>query len=145
MALLNARDVFARRPQALAMQVVPADLIYTKTLEELEDANWANDEVTGKKQSYLIFAKPFEQAPCQEMGDIESNSPQSALKIALQTYSEQKALWWWVLPASAIHATAISDKDPMFSPALEKTYKNQSEYHTVTLMRELHEKGKLES
>ena len=89
MALLNARDVFARRPQALAMQVVPADLIYSKTLEELEDAGWASDEIMGQSESYLIFAKPFEQAACEQVGEIEANSPQSALKIALQTYSDQ--------------------------------------------------------
>src|SRR3989337_2438869 len=35
MALLNARDVFARRPQAVAMWVVPADSIFTQTREEL--------------------------------------------------------------------------------------------------------------
>ena len=37
-----------------------------------------------------------------------------------------------------------ADTNPMFAPAHEKTYKNQSEYHTVTMMRQLHDKGKLE-
>jgi len=145
MALLNARDVFARRPQALGMQVVPAEVIFSKTLEELENASWADDELIGESENYLIFAKPFEQSPCEHVGQVKAVSPQRALKKALQTYSDQKALWWWVFPASELSASDDTDADSMFSPALEKTYKNQSEYHTVTLMRQLHDKGKLES
>jgi len=145
MALLNARDVFARRPQALGMQVVPAKLIFGKTLEELENPNWANEEIIGKSENYLIFAKPFEQSPCEQLGQVKANSSQDALKKALQNFPDQKALWWWVIPGSELSASDDADADSMFAPAFEKTYKNQAEYHTVTLMRELHDTGKLES
>lgn len=149
MALLNARDVFARRPQAIGMWVVPAEAILTKTSEELQNPNWPEESLsnypTNQLSNYLIFAKPFEQAACELIGEQEAKSPQTALKSALEAYSDQKALWWWVFPASAVLASKNEDTDPMFAPAHEKTYKNQSEYHTVTMMRQLHDNGKLDS
>jgi ring-1,2-phenylacetyl-CoA epoxidase subunit PaaB len=35
-ALLNARDVFARRPACISMWVVPVEAIFSKTAEELK-------------------------------------------------------------------------------------------------------------
>lgn len=144
MALLNARDVFARRPQALGMWVVPADDIFTKTREELSTLVRAQHAAPAKQVSYLIFAKPFEQAACEQIGKLDADSPQAALKSALEAYSDQKALWWWVFPKSTVLASENADTDSMFAPAHEKTYKNQSEYHTVTMMRQLHDTGKLD-
>lgn len=145
MALLNARDVFARRSQALGMWVVPAGVIFSKTQEELENPDWADTEKAALNEKYLVFGKPFEQAACELIGELEAESPVTAMKSAVKTYTDQKPLWWWVFPARSILASENADSDPLFAPAIDKTYKNQSEYHTVTMMRQLHDKGKLES
>jgi len=137
MALLNARDVFARRPQALGMWVVPVDMIFSKTQEELENPERAEAEEAALKEKYLVFGKPFEQAACELIGELEAQSPTGAMKSALKTYSEKKPLWWWVFPASSVLASENDDSDPMFIPAKEKTYKNQSEYHTCWIHQDL--------
>lgn len=151
MALLNARDVFARRPEAATMWVAPADAIYTKTPEEL-----ANESVIASRpqageaistldpESYYVFGKLSQQAQCSYLGDVTAPSPESAMQAAIDKFSEQSPLWWWVLPAKSVLGSTPDDADPMFAPARAKTFKQQSEYPVVTLMRQLHSKGRLD-
>lgn len=61
MALLNARDVFVRRPFAVSLWVVKADNIFTMTREELA-ANpdfWLTLwKVDGTPTTFHLFTKP---------------------------------------------------------------------------------------
>jgi len=51
-------------------------------------------------------------------------------------------LWWWVFPKAAVLSSKPQDREPMFAPAREKTFKDQAEYPVVTLMRQLRSKQK---
>ena len=45
-ALLNARNVFVRRPQAVSLWVAPADTIFSMTEEELEkNLDWQEETI----------------------------------------------------------------------------------------------------
>lgn len=144
MALLNARDVFARRPQAVAMWVVSADSIYTQTREELsnQETKQAVDQSTNRLIDFYVFGKFEEQAQCRQIGEVRAVSPQAAVQTAIQKYGDQHPLWWWVFPKSDVLISAPQDASPMFEPANAKTFKDQSEYPVVTMMREIRAKKK---
>ena len=151
LALLNARDVFARRPEASLMWVVPADSILTKTREELAaDSVIARspqgDEAisTSDAQSYYVFGKLSEQSQASYLGTVQAGSAGAAMQQALDTFAKHNPIWWWVFPANAVLASEPDDADPMFAPARDKTFKRQAEYPVVTMMRQLHTKGKLD-
>lgn len=146
MALLNARDVFSRRPDAVSIWVVPVENILSKTREEL--AAQGLSMVAGKTQAdetnsqpkaepYCIFGKLSEQAQASLLGELEAASAGAALELAGQTYTDHKVLRWWVFPKAAVVSSQPQDRDAMFAPAREKTYKDQAEYPVVTMMRQL--------
>lgn len=141
MALLNARDVFARRPEATAMWVVPADAIFTQTREELTSGSPV-DQSTNRLIDYYVFVKVEQQAQCRQVGQVQAGSPQAAVKAAINKYGDKQPLWWWVFPKAAVVASLPGDAGPMFAPAREKTYKDQAEYPVVTMMREIRAKKK---
>ncbi len=145
MALLNARDVFSRRPDAIAMWVVPDAAIYKVTQEQLAAPKQLKDSVEFPEfKEIIVFAKTHELSPCEFLGTVQARSALNALKAAQEKFSDGAPLWWWLFPSDARLSTEDSDVGPMFSAARKKEYKNQSEYHTVTMMRQLHAKGKLE-
>jgi ring-1,2-phenylacetyl-CoA epoxidase subunit PaaB len=143
MALLNARDVFARRPLAVAMWVVPADLIFTQTREEVLKAGSLDIDIKGSAlQDYCVFGKFEEQAQCRQVGEVQAATPLEAVRTAIAKHGEKQPLWWWVFPKHSILSSAPQDAAPMFDPAREKTFKDQAEYPVVTMMREIRAKKK---
>lgn len=146
MALLNGRDVFGRRPRAVSMWVVPADEIYSKTAEELTKENWRErgEVAEGEAVTYYVCAKTSHQGQCAHVGEVAARSGEEAMARAVTTFDEINALMWWVFPASAVRRSREEEASSMFEPALEKTYRKQSEYPTVTMMRQIRSKGKLD-
>jgi ring-1,2-phenylacetyl-CoA epoxidase subunit PaaB len=140
LAMLNARDVFVRRPEAVALWVVPADAIFTQTQEQLANAQPA-DQLTNGPVDYYVFGKFTQQAQCRHIGEVQAASPQAAVAAAVARYGEQQPLWWWVFPASAVLKNESSEAEPMFAAARYKTFKDQAEYPVVTMMRELRAKA----
>jgi ring-1,2-phenylacetyl-CoA epoxidase subunit PaaB len=140
LAMLNARDVFVRRPEAVALWVVPAEAIFTQTQEELAKAEPGNLP-TSQPVDFYVFAKFTQQAQCRHVGEVQAASPQAAVTAAVAKYGEQQPLWWWVFPVSAVHKNESNEAEPMFSAARYKTFKDQAEYPVVTMMRELRAKA----
>jgi ring-1,2-phenylacetyl-CoA epoxidase subunit PaaB len=144
MALLNARDVFARRPQASAMWVVPADSIFTQTREELshQETRQPVDQPTSGLVDYYVFGKFEEQTQCRHVGEVQAADAAGAVQAAITKYADQNPLWWWVFPVSDVLTSRPQDASPMFEPSRAKTFKDQAEYPVVTMMRELRAKKK---
>jgi ring-1,2-phenylacetyl-CoA epoxidase subunit PaaB len=144
MALLNARDVFARRPEAVAMWVVPANSIYTQTREELshQETTQPSDQQTSGLADYLVFAKFEQQEQCRQVGEVLASSPPEGVKAAIIKYADQHPLWWWVFPKADILTSRPQDSAPMYEPARAKTFIDQAEYPVVTMMREIRAKKK---
>ena len=146
MALMNARDVFVRRPDAVALWVVPVDAIYSQTREVL--ANQTGGEPgagrTNKPEDYIVFGKLSEQAQATYLGKLRANSAQAAMNAAVEKFSDHNVLRWWVFPTRVALKSSAKDSDPMFAPARDKTYKDQAEYPVVTMMRQIRATGHLE-
>lgn len=146
LAMLNARDVFVRRPEAVQLWVVLADAIFTQTQEELSKGQSINQLINGEQPQteYYVFAKFSQQARCRQVGQVQASSPLAAVHSAIATFADKQPLWWWVFPASAVLKNESSEAEPMFSAARYKTYKDQAEYPVVTMMRALKDKGRLD-
>jgi len=142
MALMNARDVFVRRPDAVALWVVPVDAIYSQTREVL--ANQTGGEPgagrTNKPEDYIVFGKLSEQAQATYLGKLRANSAQAAMNAAVEKFSDHNVLRWWVFPARLITRSQPQDIESMFLPALDKPFRLSTDFHTQTAMREIRDR-----
>jgi ring-1,2-phenylacetyl-CoA epoxidase subunit PaaB len=143
MALLNARDVFARREDHVRLWVVRESQIYAKTVEELSESatnkptDQRTNQPTNEPTPYLVFQKTVHKGTLVQVGEVDAPDPTAAMTQATETYPNPKALVWWVFPASAIHRTDPAENDALFGPAENKPFRHSNFYPTVTLMREI--------
>lgn len=136
-ALLNAKNIFVRRPAAVSLWVVPAAAIYSKTVQELENEP-APVEEAGTGQPFAIFRKATNRRSLTFMdyiGDVSAGTPQVALQKAIQQFNDKPGLAWWVVPKSAIISSDEDIVEAWFAPAKTKTYKQQSQYGFVSKLR----------
>jgi ring-1,2-phenylacetyl-CoA epoxidase subunit PaaB len=143
MAMQNARDVFVRRPQALNLWVVPAEAIFAKTAQEIEgDPAWI-ETVAGSgddAETYYVFQKSGQRRAMVyvvHIGEVEAETAEQALKLALQKYTDDDVYVWWVCPAAAVVASDEDDIESMFAPANDKIYRMPNQYRTITQMMEV--------
>ncbi|RMG97468.1 MAG: phenylacetic acid degradation protein [Chloroflexi bacterium] len=142
LALLNARDVFVRRPDCAGLWVVPASAIFAKTAEELEaDNTWKQTPVPADAplETWLVFQKKTQRnvmTYVTHVGEVEARSPAEALAKALEAYATENVYVWWVVPERMITRSSPEDAGPWFTPARYKTYKLPTEYKTVTQIRQ---------
>jgi phenylacetate-CoA oxygenase PaaH subunit len=136
-ALQNARDVFGRRDDHIRLWVVRESQIFAKTAEELAHYQLENLIKADDAEIYLVFQKNSHKGTLVQAGEVQALGYQDAMLKALVTYSNPKAVVWWVFPASSIHYTDPAEHASLFSPGQEKAFRHSSHYPTVTLMREI--------
>lgn len=138
MALLNARDIFVRRPRCASLWIVPAERILSRTREELkaEETGAEPTPPDGEPGAYHVFRKLSARGPHVHAGDVEAGSPESAMRKALTEYPDEKAMVWWIVPAGAVIRSDPAEAASLFDPAETKTFRDPGEYHPETLMRE---------
>lgn len=145
MALQNARDVFARRPECVSIWVVPADLIYAITREELE--SWIPEPISeyASEAGFYVFCKLKSSGAAQHVGEIMATGHQSALVKALQTYKlDPSPYLWWIIPKEAVTRSYPEDIHAMFMPAYDKPFRQSSYYHVITEMRQVQRSADLD-
>ena len=131
MALLNARDVFARRPACRGLWVVPAAAIVAYTAGDAEPPG-----TPGPLEAYAVCGKQSERQAMtyvDYLGRVEARSAAEALRAAPALGA---ARIWWVFPERA-----ISRSDPEDAPGLEaatgKLFRLPNQYHTVFTMQKI--------
>jgi ring-1,2-phenylacetyl-CoA epoxidase subunit PaaB len=142
MALLNARNVFVRRPRCHTMWVIPADAIFMKTAEELTlDESWQEDDYAAEQpETYAVFTRTSRRRSMTHVeyaGEIEAGSSVAAMKLALSQFTDGDPFVWWVCPARLIHKADESDTDSLFGPAQDKAFRLPNEYRTVSTMQKM--------
>ena len=159
MALLNARDVFVRRPECVSLWAVPVNAIYSRTAEGLGEESRGRSELegagedqqgsggrqtegkpdrSGSGEPYYVFCKRRPAGTQTLAGQVEAGTPEEALQAAVERFSGRQApLAWWVFPARSVIQSRPQDRESMFSPALDKPFRLSTGYHTVTAMREI--------
>lgn len=144
MALLNARDLFVRRPSAVSLWVVKATNIFTMTREEVE-ANpdfWLKvGKAAGTPTTFHLFTKTSQRRSMtfvRHAGQIEAATPELALHEAIENgrFAADDVWVWWVVADEFIHRSDDDDIDSLFAPAVDKTYRQQSHYGFVSPRRQ---------
>lgn len=143
MALINARDVFARRPECHNLWVVPASAIFAQTAEELAASDaWQMAISTPNlpAEPYAVFIKDSHRRSMtyvSHVGEVMAQSPVAALQKALTAFDGRSAMVWWVCPVRAITQNNDDDIASFFEPAIGKTYRLPNQYHTVFTMQKI--------
>lgn len=161
LALMNARDVFARRPACLALWVVPAAVILRRTVEELmaqrglslslwerlgEGSSGSAAEQgsggSGEKEQSIQYAVFIKQSDRQAMtyveyvGQVEAHSSEEALSLAVAAFNTPPGTVWWVCPAREIIRSDPAEL-PGFDAATSKLFRMPNQYRTVFTMQKI--------
>ena len=136
MALLNARDVFGRRPSAVSMWVVLETAVFSMTAEQIATNPPIASATGGETQTFYLFNKQSQRramAFVKFVGEIEGKTAVSALQQAIASgdFSKKEVFVWWVIPAAAISKSNPDDIASDFAPALDKTYRQQGSYGLI--------------
>jgi len=139
LALLNARDVFVRRPPCVSLWVVPADAITGITAEAVTAGEWPESPETpgGPEEPYLVFLKRLARGTHEHAGEVLAGSPVEALRLAVDQAGAAPGLVYWVCPRRSLLASEAEDRASFFRPAEDKPYRDQAYYHTDSLLREV--------
>jgi len=132
LALLSARDVFARRPACHSLWVVPAAAIATH-------ATATSSTPDAPLQPYAVCAKQSNRQAMtyvDYLGCVEAHSPAEALQLAVTTFSGDEGGVWWVFPESAVTASQPDDALD-YAAATGKLFRLPNQYHTVVTMRQM--------
>jgi ring-1,2-phenylacetyl-CoA epoxidase subunit PaaB len=137
LALMNARDVFARRPSCVALWVIPAAAIVTGTVEA-QGSGGAREQGRTESIQYAVFSKQSERQGMtyvDYVGEVAARSPEEALRLATGLDGAAGSVWW------ACPATAIVRSDPADLPGLEaatgKLFRLPNQYRTVFTMQQI--------
>jgi ring-1,2-phenylacetyl-CoA epoxidase subunit PaaB len=142
MALQNARDVFARRPETVSLWVAPASRIYSRTAEQLAAGTAEADEQADgaeRPETFLVFNKQSQRQAetfVTHVGQVEARAPSQALQSALDRFGSSGVYVWWVIPARSITRSTDHDIDSMFAPARGKPHRMPNFYPVHRQMRE---------
>lgn len=140
MALMNARDVFARRPACVALWVVADAAIARRTAEEpaTEQGRRGEGETEDSIQ-YAVFSKQSQRQGMtyvDYVGEVAARSPEEAIRVAAETFHETPGIVWWACPVSAI-ITGDPDDLPGLAAATSKLFRMPNQYHTVFTMQKI--------
>jgi ring-1,2-phenylacetyl-CoA epoxidase subunit PaaB len=143
LALCNARDVFVRRPACSGLWLVPVEGIFSKTAEELSLIGPGHKDQTGERTDensqdkvYSVFCKLRPAGACTYMGEVHAGSSETAMEIAINSFATTgHPSVWWIVADHLIVRNEPEQKDSLFGPALEKTFRLSTDFRTVSAMR----------
>lgn len=157
MAMLNARDVFVRRPECFSLWVVRATLVHALTAEELAENPDAQPYPVDPAPStdrdgaaapvpapYYVFQKIGHKKVHEHVGEVDATSPAEAMCSALKAFPNKKATVWWVFPVRAVRESTPEDIEQLFQIAETKLYRDQGQYHTVAALQRIKEQKEWE-
>jgi ring-1,2-phenylacetyl-CoA epoxidase subunit PaaB len=134
MALLNARDVFVRRPFCVSLWVVPAAKVAEVTADGLDRLSPA--ATGGRDQIYEVFTKSAAKGQHARAGQVTASSAEEALRKAADVYGQDAGVWW-VVPRDSIITSPEDEGADWFESALDKPFRHQTFYRTERLIREI--------
>jgi ring-1,2-phenylacetyl-CoA epoxidase subunit PaaB len=139
MALLTARDVFARRPERVAMWVGRDRDIHSLTKEQLEAAPPEGNPASGGMLVYQLFAKTSHKGVCIHQGEAAAAGPAAALAAARA--ASPAALVWWAIPDAALIKSTPEETGLLYESTPGKPFRHENQYHVRTMMMELKKKN----
>ncbi len=135
LALLNARDVFARRPDCLGLWAFRSEAMTSLTSESLGSLTPA-DGPAMVKEPYVVFGKLGPKGVHTFLGLVEAAGAAEAFEEGRKAYARD-VVAWWVVPERFRLASRAEDAGPMFEPSKAKPFRDQAFYPVETMMRQL--------
>ncbi len=140
MALLNARDVFVRRPECFSLWVARAAEVLVVTREQGEVLSFqAAEDAGGGQQRFHIFLRREREVQHSFAGTVEAPSRVHALQKAMDVFSAEKPRVWWIVPEKAVTISDPLETASWVGSAKDKAYRQPSFYRAQTLMRKVRE------
>ena len=136
-ALLNARDVFVRRPQCRDLWVAPAGRVLFRTAEELRSQPVPEESNDKTENLYLVFCKRSHREPLVFIGHRAARSEKAALADAVQEISLPEPTLWAVVSDQAVIRSQAQERASFFTPAETKDYKQHVRYPVARLIKEI--------
>ena len=136
-ALLNARDVFARRPDRQAMWVARADKIYSQTREQMVNAEPPEEQSDPSTDPYHIFQKSNPRGASVYVGKVIASDHPAALRAALNKYEIVAAWVYWVIADPDLIVSHAVEADELYESASDKPFRHENHFPVRTLMREI--------
>ena len=140
MALQYARDVFVRRPECVSLWVAPAEAIFSRTAEELEQPERAStDDQAGEAAptEYSLFHKTHSAGKMRFACNVTAASPEAAMQIGAERFAGQQAFAWWVIPTEKIVHSLPQEAGSLFTPARDKRFRMAADFKTHSMMRQI--------
>ena len=76
-----------------------------------------------------VFTQPSQGAPHEHAGSVHAADAEQAMQNARDVYTRRgEAISLWVVPSSAIVASAPGDAGPFFDPGNDKPYRHPQFY-----------------
>lgn len=139
LALMNARNVFARRPACVALWVVPDAVIARRAADQLAAGDAGAIEDGGVSDRYAVFSKQSQRQTMtyvDYVGEVTARSSEEALRIAVDTFTDVPGIVWWACPVEAVTSSRQDDL-PGFEAATSKLFRMPNQYHTVFTMQKI--------
>jgi ring-1,2-phenylacetyl-CoA epoxidase subunit PaaB len=141
MALLNARDVFVRRPECSSLWVAPAAAITEANPEAGGHVDLGEGLPGGDQAAYVVFAKLEPRGTLTHVGEVSGGSPRAVIDAARQACAPTRPLVLWLVPAERLTRTEPEDSGPLFTPARDKPFRDQAFYRIQSALRRLRQDG----
>ncbi|HUF37864.1 MAG TPA: hypothetical protein VMN57_05025 [Anaerolineales bacterium] len=142
MALLAARDTFARRPRRTAMWVVRDASIFSRTREQLDATRPDKDAGASAGTVFQVFAKRSHKGVHVHMGAVEAAGPEAAIRCADPEHGGGTAPVWWAIADGDIIRSEEGDREVLFGSSPGKSFRHEIEYPVRTMMMDLKRKKK---
>jgi len=139
MALLIARDTFARRPRRTAMWVARDACITSRTREQLAAGERTGDPEPGETR-FQVFAKRSHRGVHSHVGEVAAADPEAAIHAAVDRFGEGKELVWLVIADADLRRSGDADRDVLYDSTPGKSFRHESEYPVRTMMLDLKKK-----
>ncbi len=137
LALLIARDVFARRPSRTAMWIAPESAIFSRTKEQLATGEHPGEGDPKEERDFQVFAKTSQKGVCVHQGTVRAREPWIALAAAQQAFPKVRALVWWLIPDDSLLKSDPEQAALLYGSSPGKEYRHERNYPVRTMMREI--------
>jgi len=137
MALLNARDVFGRRPSCAGLWVAPSELVVFRTAAEMNADERTARSAGPEEPAYLVFRKRSHKGALELSDRLPGATPDDALRFAAALHQDKQTVMWAVAPEAAFVRSTDEERLAFFEPAVSKTYKTHSEYKPEARLLEI--------
>lgn len=147
LALLNARDVFVRRPECVSLWLAPTAAIHSRTAQELAQSrarsNAAPDpgETPSPRGRLQVFAKLDQKGTLVDVGEIPAVDDARDPWEAASGLCVPPPLVVWIIPREAITRSEAEQAESLFSPAADKPFRDQAYYRIHTALRRLRQES----